>query len=214
MYTLSLTCCALGCRAASRELAEPGVERGADGLHVLLHHRRRAAQREPEALEACQHAQDGRAQPRALAAAAAVCAHVAVEGEHERPDRLHARGDRPLEYSECGLGGVAHSLEAADSALAQARARAVRPGRSSAAATASPAATPARSARASAAEHAPASAGRIACDEAAKDAARPCACSPAWLQASHACATSGTRPVSRVQRAAPPPRASLSSSLS
>ena len=56
---------AQGCRAASRpvldaelrvapvrELPEPEVERGADGQHVLLHRRRRAAQREPVALEA------------------------------------------------------------------------------------------------------------------------------------------------------------------
>jgi hypothetical protein len=56
------------------------------------------------------------------------------------------------------------------------------------AATASPTAMLARSARASALEPAPASAGRIARDEAATDAARPCACSPspACLQASHA----------------------------
>jgi len=54
---------------------------------------------------------------------------IAVEGEHERPDGLHARGHRPLHRRECGPGGVAHGLEAADSALAQARARRRAPGR-------------------------------------------------------------------------------------
>ena len=63
MYTLILAQLDAELRVAPvRELPEPVVERGADRLHVLLHHRRRTAQRETEALEACQHAQDGRAQ--------------------------------------------------------------------------------------------------------------------------------------------------------